>query len=327
MRLTRVVLYSLGVLVIMAASGGTLWAQPIGLPVNPGQTPPDKELGGLTVFVSADGGLTPYIATYEGSGFNEGLVGAEVLGTDLSFELEEREQQLLYIGGTVGARYSMDTMHFTAGFGVSYLELQQQNNVQSPPGVGYNNEHQEFQTLTPNPGFSAILGFDWEAYHNSHVSLILGLQALYTSAFGLRGTSLDGTDTSRGGPTNGDRLEYTRTDTTDLSMHLITFQPHVGAEWRPVGSLAVNSFGLFSALTLSAGSMTKRLRTASESFGTVSGGTMQDSELTLDLSMSPIQIMGGYYGWYFAVPHFGTIGLEAQFGARWNAELSYQYSF
>jgi len=312
----------------------------MGLPAQP--TSPEGPTGvptGLTVFVSADAGLTPYTATYTGDLVFEDLAGAVILGVNEGFTFKEREQRMLRIGGNVGVRFPItSSLLLTAGFGGSYLELQEENLIQSPTGSSFQNQHTEFRTLEPNPGFAATLAVDWEALRRSHFSLITGLKLLYVSSYGLRGTSLEGESsgftqdliTSQQLP--GNELFYADLATVDMSLHILSIQPHAGVEWRAVDSYLVNSFGVFANAVVSSGTLVKEVTLQTDLVPSTGNpaditSSLHRESTELGLSLSPLQFMGAYYGWYLSIPHFGTLGAEVQAGGRWNAEISYQYTY
>ena len=305
-------------------------AQPITLPMSPAEASVSGDLSSLTFFFSADAGYTPFKAEYEGSKLARQLSGIDITGTNTDFTFKEREQRLMALGGTAGLRWQpTDAVHLLFGVGVSWLELQEENTVQVQSG-NYNNEHREFRRISPNPGFSATLGIDLIPVQRPHLAFVLGAQVIYLSAFGLRGNELTGTDIVLGGAAAGSTQIYAQTNTTDLNLQLLTFLPHVGLEWRPRASWATNTFGLFSTYVLSFGSMEKRFRFTSEDYpnvGNASTSAYQETEVNLDMKLAPIQFLGAYYGWTFAIPRVGSIGLEVQFGTRWNGNVNYQYSF
>ena len=118
-------------------------------------------------------------------------------------------------------------------------------------------------------------------------------------------------------------------DATDTEMHLFNIQPYVGFQWRPVRAFLCNSFGLYYAFVASAATMTKEPTVYSyaedEDGNEAEAGDREKSKVNLWLE--PNQPLGAYYGWYFNIPHFGTLGAEVQIGNRWNGSINYQYRF
>lgn len=322
--MSRIVGITAPVALLFLLSGAAL-AQPLAPTPLMGEKPTDSPAGnGLTFFSSFDASWTPYTATYDGKRMAEALQQgtADITRSRLTFDYTEKSQRLLSLGGTAGVRWTLlERLHFAVGIGASYLMLEEKTYEPNSQAAAenYDGDHEEFYTIKPNPGFSAMLGVTWEPVRTSHISLLLGLQFQYLSAYGLRGHSLEGTLTVPDSTTT-----FAEINVTDMEMHLFTLEPYVGVLWRAVGSFAVNSFGVFNANTFSLGTMTKEIRTSSRS-----GDVAAHNKTTfdIDLSMKPTQIFGAYYGWYFNTPHVGTFGVEIQLGARWNAGLSYQYTF
>lgn len=319
-------------------------AQPMGMPAQP--TTPEGPSGvpsGLTVFVAADGGITPYVATYKGDLLFENLEGSNQITLTEGFSFQEREQRLLRLGGNVGVRFPlMDGLLLSVGLGATHLELQQKTLFgedtvgRVPDGSSYANQHDQFRTLKPNPGFAATLGVDWEALRRSHLSMITGLKLLYVSSYGLRGASLEGEvlETNADLPGGQRQLFYSSLGTTDMVLHMLSIQPHLGVEWRAVDSYLVNTFGVFANAVVSSGKLVNEVMLQTSLTPNPDPppappvlDKKEYDKTEMDLSLSPLQFMGAYYGWYLSIPHFGTIGAEIQVGGRWNAEISYQYTY
>ena len=85
------------------------------------------------------------------------------------------------------------------------------------------------------------------------------------------------------------------------------------------------SFGLYAAFVISASKMKVVDSTYQEASGTAVVDNISTEDVGLGLGLP--QWLGGYYGWYIGIPHFGNLGAELQFGSRLVASLSYQYMF
>ena len=123
---------------------------------------------------------------------------------------------------------------------------------------------------------------------------------------------------------------YANLSTVDMSIHLLHIQPHIGVEWRAVDSYLPNTLGLFGNVALSFGSMTQEVLLQTDRIpaaGSPITSSLSRESTQLDMALKPLQIFGAYYGWHVSIPHFGTVGAEIQIGSRWNAELSYQYTY
>ncbi|MEC9072719.1 MAG: hypothetical protein VX938_10085, partial [Myxococcota bacterium] len=260
---------ALGLILLLGIAGPAV-AQPMGMPAQPTTVEGPSGLpSGLTIFVTADGGITPYTATYTGNLLFQDSSSILTLEETDSFTFTERHQRLLRLGGSVGLRFPlMDGLLMSVGFGGSHLELQEENLIDmSGTDSRFDNQHADFRTLEPNPGFAATLGVDWEALRRSHFSLNTGLKLMYVSSYGLRGTELDeGLNTQQvineqtGLPEQGtdkNELFYSNFGYTDMVLHILSIQPHLGVEWRAVDSYLVNSFGVFANVVVSSGTLVK----------------------------------------------------------------------
>ena len=315
-------------LCLLIFSPGAVLAQPVSLGSAMGHTGEGGPLEkGFTLFLAMDVGYTPLKATYKAG--QDDLASKNMFGVNTSLEetftYKERSQRLLQLGPQFGVRVPLPlNITLSGAIGVTYMKLMERADV-PVPGSEYNDNHHDYYTYDPNPGFSAMLGINWEALRFERLSIVTGLQLQYLSTYGLDGHTVEGKrdETVGGIPT---KIEYDEVTTTDIALRMINIIPHLGLEWRPFSSFVVNSFGMFMSFMVPAGSsMTKEFKRHHKVAGAM---TVEESlESKIGLSLSPIQMLGAYYAWYFAIPHFGTLGIELQFGSRWNAMLSYQYSF
>ena len=294
---------------------------------------PDNSDDGPAVFLSFGGGYTPYIATFgasnkTASGTQEGNVSTVVNGLD-AYTYKELSQKLINVGPQFGVRFPVG--HSLLGWisvGASYLQLDNTAPKAADGGV-FNHFQQitDIKSLSPNPGFSANLGLDWDGIRFKTMTVVLGANVSVFTSNGLSGYSVNGTVNV---PNSGQT--YAEAKTTNLNLVIVTIEPHAGLEWRPFGSLLINNFGVFGTATLSGGSVTEQQNVTNSLSTTVNNtttttGFTDTKDLTVSLSMTPASYLGAYYGWYFALPHFGTLGIEGQFGARLSASFTYQYAF
>jgi hypothetical protein len=271
----------------------------------------------LGIFASLNFGFTPYTMTFENKIIEEALAGGQSSGYSSEATYVERKQRMYTLGAIFGVSMELvKKLEVTAGIGAYYINLEDTDTAYADYTFD----------LIPSPGFASFVGISWEPALSDHISFVLGLQVSYLSAFGLSGFEYDEHITY----SNRDQSLIVTQDTTDMKMHLFYIQPHLGFEWRPVSSFVANSFGLYYSATLSAASMRVVTRQFTSDYTDLTGFVTDNgdrSSRTVDLWVKPIQPLGAYYGWYFIIPHSGTLGLEFQLGNRWNVAFSYQYEF
>jgi hypothetical protein len=315
----------LATLITLCFAATNAGAQPMTMvrAMGPGNTD-----AGPSVFLSVGGGFTPLVTTFGGSNRTQsGDLNSVVSGLN-TYTYKELSQQLLNVGPQFGLRLPLGPYFvFWVSAGTSLLRLDDK----SPPLVDQSAFKSSFEqiknvkSLTLNPGFAAATGIDWDGLKFGPLTLVVGANVDVFTSSGLSGYEANGANTV----TNLSTETYAEARTTNLSLALISVEPHVGLEWRPFGTLAINSFGVFGSATFSVGSLTERttLQVSLQAKDQPKTGHIDTQDVTIALSMTPVSYVGAYYGWYFAFPHFGTIGVEGQFGARLSGVLSYQYAF
>jgi hypothetical protein len=287
-----------------------------------------KRPDGLVVFATGHYGVTPYTATYKGSAFRTvtQAAGEEVAVStqERDYTLKQRKQELTTMGPLFGVHLRMsDRIRITAGVGASEISLDEESTGAMAGGDGLPDSASQvraFATYDINAGLSAVLGLDWEPIRYERISVSVGLHVSYLSASGLDGFEF----TERNVRSGGDDVRTTEVEqnnTTDVNLQLITLQPHLGFEWRPLQSFVSNSFGLFAAVIFSSATFTRQISTIN------ARDDKNILEEDVEFTVMPEQILGAYYGWHFAIPHFGSLGFELQFGANNAAALNYQYQF
>ena len=267
----------------------------------------------LSVYVSGDYSSTPYNAVFDG---NIKTTGNGATDSLLTYSLQDRQQTVNTMGVSFGARFPLGPkLTLLAGLGVSQVTLSDSKGSGSlklgKAVEGYNAEFRAKQ-VDMNPGFSASVGILWEMVRYSRFSFLMGLNTTYFSSYSSKGGAVTVTATQGANSTTN-----SETDTTDLSLHLFNIQPHVGVQWRPIRTFIVNSFGMFGQLVASAATLTEQSAATNA----------PTTDVTVKLSLKPQQYLGAFYGWYFAVPRLGVVGVEAQYGTRLSIGVNYQYMF
>lgn len=269
----------------------------------------------LGVFATTNFGFSSYTMTFENAFAHEELAGGEVTGYESDATYVERKQRMYTLGAIFGVSLELvKNLHVTGGIGGYYIDLEDKDTSYSEYTFD----------LIPSPGFAAFFGLSWQPQLSDHVSFVLGVQGSYLSTYGLSGYTFDEQTASLDGNTSSE----VDNNTTDVDLHLFYIQPHLGFEWRPVNSWLANSFGVYYSAVLSVAQMTVERKTYRSD--QIDGAITENGALSsrkVDLWVKPIQPLGAYYGWYFIIPHAGTLGMELQLGNRWNVALSYQYEF
>lgn len=319
--------FFLGVVVLsLLSTSSALYAQSISLGQALGHTEEKKSESSYTMFTYLQAGYTPLNVTYTGTNTNEDWINNAIAPSSETYTYDERSQRITALSPNFGIRFDMPSrVSFSVSFGASYLKLEERQDAPLA-NTDYRNYHSDFYTYKPNAGFSTSLGLDWEMVRFKRISGMLGLQFQYLSTYGLKGHSVTGNINNTAGGINS----YDESNTTDLSLHLFNIQPHIGIEWRPFQSFVVNSFGVFGTMMLSAASMEKTTRfvhTDTAPGGAQTTRAYTTSKQEIDVSVQPVQFLGAFYAWHFAIPHFGSLGFELQFGSQWNAILAYQYMY
>jgi len=288
-------------------------AQSLSLGHAMGHLEDQKQESTFTMFTYMLAGYSPMKMVYSGN-VNTGRWDNinNQLQTDTSdFTYNERKQKMLMLGPQFGVRFSLPAgFSFGASLGVSYLKLKE--DMDTPvPNSWYGNDHQDFYNYDPNPGFSASLSVAWEAVRFRRISAVLGLQLQYLSTLGLSGHSVTGNENYA----DGSGRYYSEASTSDLSMHLFI----------------MNSFGMSFTFMFSAGTLNRHTNFSHITIDNAGNQVVDPGysleETNIDVSVHPIQYLGAYYAWYFAIPHFGTLGAEIQFGSLLVGMVSYQYMF
>lgn len=254
----------------------------------------------VSVFVDWTASRTSYDATFDVKGTAPGFSSditykAKGYGTTLMvprFGLTYAASERLLLEGSVG---------------VSFYDFQER--VVANPNYG--NDHAALGTSNLEPGIALELGTLYTLGRVGDFQGTFGLRLAYRSASKHAGDDLSGSI----------RIGTTTTKIATVSTDEITLQTAVGTvstgvEWRPRNTWLVNNFGVAVAYAYT--------------FGKIKHSVKSDtswSSSTVDISMTPTQYLGVYYGWSYFWPRVGVFGIEGQFLAEPRVTLTYEYVF